>query len=454
MPIARSSRLGLAWVRVRDSLWFVPSLAVVVGVVLATIAVLIPTPQPDSRLARLWLFSGGAEGARGVLAVIAGSLITVTGTIFSVTIVALQLASSQFTPRVLGNFVADRVNQVVLGIFIGTFTYTLLVLRTIHSEADDRVAFVPHVGVTIALLLLLVSIGALIVFIDHAAQSIRASVVLRGEAARTLARLAELFPTRVGAPAGRTPGPAMPRAPRGQHATVVAASSGYLQALHAATLWDDLAGGSPEAPLMVRMELRIGEFAFPGKPIATVWPAECATEQAVRAIRSAFVLGSERTHEQDVEFGLVALSDIAVKALSPGINDPTTALHCIDRLTEILAELGKRCPLDDVRTSADGCIVLLALETSYERAVAIAFDQVRHYGAGNPVVAARLLEALGELGAAAPAAALRAIAAQVESVAQAARRQIDDPHDLARIARAEARARAMQGDGRAPGAVA
>lgn len=436
MSAAGSSPMALGWIRVRDSLWFIPAIAVVAGVVLATVAVLIPTPQPESRIARLWLFSGGAEGARGVLSVIAGSLITVTGTVFSVTIVALQLASSQFTPRVLGSFVADRVNQGVLGIFIGTFTYTLLVLRTIHSAAQDRVAFVPHVGVTLALVLLLVSIGALIAFIDHAAQSIRASVIIQREATRTRARIDELFPSRVGLPAdGRDAPPPVPL-PEGEHAPIVATRSGYLQSLHAAALWR-LDGGDASEPIVIRMEMRVGDFVFQGMVLASVWPARCVDASFEDAVRAAFVLGAERTHEQDAEFGLVALSDIAVRALSPGINDPTTALQCVDRLAELVAELGRRHPPDDVRTGDDGRVLLIARELSYERALGIAFDQVRHYGADNPAVAVRLIEALGQLAAVAPLAALPALEAQVASVQRAARRRIEEPSDLARVEQAE-----------------
>ena len=200
MTNAQSSRSGLAWARVRDSLWFLPSLAVLVGSVLAVVAVEIETPRAESRFAWVWLFGGWAEGARGVLTAIGGSLITVTGTIFSVTIVAVQLASSQFTPRLLHSFVADRVNQAVLSVFIGTFTYTMLVLRTIHSTVGGRETFVPQVGVTLALVLLMVSVAALFVFTNNAAQSIRASVILARETQRTLAQIAELFPEHMGEP--------------------------------------------------------------------------------------------------------------------------------------------------------------------------------------------------------------------------------------------------------------
>ncbi|HYD54278.1 MAG TPA: DUF2254 domain-containing protein, partial [Gemmatimonadaceae bacterium] len=319
------SRLALAWRRVRDSLWFAPSIAVVLGTALAVVAVQIPTPAVESEVARLWLFGGSAEGARGVLGAIASSLITVTGVVFSVTIVALQLASSQFTPRVVGSFVADRVNQMVLGIFIGTFTYSLLVLRTIRSETEQRAAVVPYVAVTIALLLLLVSVAALIVFINHAARSVQASVILHRETHQALQRVRALFPDRVERPAPGEADVTGAGATVGEPGAVVAATaSGYLQAVQADTLWrlEDDDG----EPITIQMAQHIGAFLFPGRPLAYVWPARGMTGRVEDAVREAFVLGPERTPEQDVELGLVKIADIAVRALSPGINDPTTAL--------------------------------------------------------------------------------------------------------------------------------
>ena len=448
MPHDSSSRLALAWMRVRDSLWFVPTLAVLSGAVLAVVAVQVPTPEPESRFARLWLFGGGAEGARGVLSAIAGSLITVTGTIFSITIIALQLASSQFTPRLLRSFVADRVNQGVLGVFIGTFTYTLLVLRTIHSSSDEREGFVPQVGVIIAVVLLLVSIGALIVFIDHAARSIQASVILHNESRRTLAHIDTLFPERVGLPGTAlddTPGDDAMN-PTGAATLVVADTSGYLTAVETESLWS-LSDGATRPPLTVRMELRMGGFAFPGRALASVWPADRVDDTVIQTIREAFVLGMERTPEQDVEFGLVTLSDIALKALSPGINDPTTALHSIDRLTELLGSLATRRLPDRLRSSPDGCVRFVATETPFALAARLAFDQIRHYGAGNPAVASRLLVALTELAMVVPPQARGVLRAQVESVARAAAREIADPSDRAEVDRLALRALAETGEG-------
>ena len=410
----------------------------VAGTVLAMLAVQVPTPRAESRFAWVWLFGGGAEGARGVLTAIAGSLITVTGTVFSVTIVALQLASSQFTPRLLRSFVGDRVNQAVLGVFIGTFTYTLLVLRTIHTSAGGAETFVPQVGVTVAVALLLVSIGALIVFINHAAHSIQASVILHRETERTLAHIRERFPENVGRPAAGDDAESAGES-AAPPALVTAVEAGYLQAVQADPLWRLGAGRSPGA-LTIRMELHVGAFTIPGKPLASVWPADALDERVVRAVREAFVLGPERTPEQDVEYGLVELSDIAVKALSPGINDPTTAMQSIDRLTQVLAALGSRRDRALRRASPDGTVRLLVRDTPFERAAGLAFDQIRHFGADNPAIAKKLLEALADLAGVLPAHARPALQDQAESVARAARRSIHDPVELALVERLAARA--------------
>lgn len=435
MANARSSPLVLAWAKVRDSLWLVPSCAVLIGGTLAFVAVQIPAPDTQSRFVWVWISGSGAEGARGVLSVIAGSLITVTGTVFSVTIVALQLASSQFTPRLLRSFLADRVNQVVLGVFIGTFTYTLLILRTIHSETDVD-AFVPQVGVSVALLLLLLSIAALIVFINHSARSIQASVILHRETERTLGLIRELYPKNVGTRAApsNVAGNIEAATPSGPRATVLAEASGYLEAVHDEGLWR-LAAQQRGERLTIRMELHVGEFAFTNKVIASVWPAEAATDAVVREIRRAFVIGPERTPEQDVEYGIVELSDIGVRALSPGINDPTTAMHCVDRLTQVLAALGSRPPGRVSRSSPDGTVTLLVRETPFERAAGLALDQIRHYGASNPAIVKKLLDAVIDLAPAVKEDNRPVLRAHAEAALAAARRLIADPIAAAEIER-------------------
>ncbi len=431
MARAHQTRAGLAWSSVRDRLWFVPSLAAVGAMALAVGAVAIPTPQTGSAFAQTWLFGASAEGARGVLSAIATSLITVTGVVFSVTIVALQLASSQFTPRVLRSFTADRVNQAVLGVFIGTFTYTLLVLRTIRSTGEDgRAADVPQVAVTLALALLLVSVGALIVFINHMAQSIQEPVILHRESTRTVERLDVLFPEHVGR---RDDGAGTDQeweCPDEPCTAITAAESGYLQSVDGEALWRS---GRQER-LTMRMEVRLGAFAFPGKPLVSVWPAHLGQDpDVVTAVRRAFVLGTERTPEQDLEYGIVAISDVAIKALSPSVNDPTTAMHCIDRLTEVLGALASRRHPDLRRQSPDGRVRLMVQDTPLERALGVAFDQIRHFGANNPAIANKLLAAVIDLCNVVPGEDRHVLAAQASAVLRAARREIDDPGDLAGV---------------------
>ncbi len=434
----RSSKLRSAWNRVRDSLWFLPSVGVVASMVTAIVAVQVPSPSPESPFAIGWIFGGGAEGARGVLSAIAGSLITVTGVVFSVTIVALQLASSQFTPRVLASFMADRVNQSVLAIFISTFTYTLLVLRSIRSEAEEREAVVPQIAVAIALLLLLVSIGALIVFINHSARSIQASVILERETSRTVARVEALFPDTLGRPVPvNRPDCGEADRLRAQLATahgiaVTADGSGYLTALHAGVLWS-ICEHVDNTVITVRMDQHMGAFLFPGMVLATVWPAHAVNAAVVTAVRETFVLEAERTLEQDVEFGLLELADIALRALSPGINDPTTAMHCIDRLGEVLAALGSRPPANPVRRSEDGSVCLLARVTTFDRAIGIAFDQIRYFGAAQPAVALRMLETLSNLSGVVAPVLHAVLMKHSDAVMRQAHRSFEDPMERQRF---------------------
>ena len=431
------SRLLMLWISIRDSLWFIPGLAAFVGVLLATLLVQVPAPAPTGGLTELWLFGGGAEGARGVLTTIAGSLITVTGVVFSVTIVALQLASSQFTPRVLRSFVADRANQIVLGIFIGTFTYTLLVLRTTRSAVEDGESFVPQVAVSVAVALLLISIAALIFFIDHAARSVQASVILHRETRQTLHRLPQLFPEEI---SGEESAPnVQAEIPSGPGAFVPALTSGYLQAISA----DELLHLAAERNLVLRLEAPIGAFVLAGRPLATVWPAEQLDEETCDAVRRLIVLGYERTPEQDIEIGIQAIADIAVRALSPGINDPTTATLCIDRLTEILAARGRRREPDRGRNDRDGRLRIIAPTSSFERAAGLAFDQIRHFGADNPVIAKKLLGSFLELAALVPSSARGILAQHVVAVLLASREQIKSSLDLEAVERLGEQARAV-----------
>lgn len=407
-------RLRMAWITVRDSLWFIPSLFTLAAAALA--AVLIAEEEYQWlpwRITDFWLLGSGADGAQQVLSSIASGLITVTGVVFSVTIVALQLASSQFTPRLLRNFAADRVNQLVLGVFIATFTYSLLVLGVIQHAQPGKEPFVPQLAVVVAVILVLVSIGFLIYFINHAAATMRVSVILDRVTRQTLEQISANSARR-GEQQEDEP-PESVAWDKEQATPVVAAEAGYLTAVDSRPLFQL----GHDRHLIIRMECDVGQFLLPGQMLASVLPAALLDEEVVRTIRQAFVLGSERTPEQDIEFGLIEISDIAVKALSPGINDPTTALHCIDRLGQLLLALAHAHPPPDLRNPS-GRAHFIGRHLNFERALGLAFDQIQHYGISNPTIVKKLLAIMCHLIPLIPHAQRSAIIQQAEALLEAA----------------------------------
>ncbi len=436
-------RLTAFWNEVRDSLWFIPSVFTLgsVGLAILTIQVDVMDVLPTAP-AGVWLFSGTASGARGVLTAIASGFITVTGVVFSITIVALQLASTQFTPRILRNFTADRANQLVLGIFIGTFTYALLVLRVVRGKGDavtakdvERAAesgqsleaFVPHLSVTVAVVLAIVGIGFLIYFIDHAARSVQASVIIDRVTKDALRTLERRLPQRVGESTDLSAEAVTPDA---QGAVIVSHRSGYIQGVDE----DELMKLIHDSGLTLRLDPEIGDYVLPGGALATVWPAGSGSREEVdHGIRTAFVMGHERTNHLDIELGLIELSDIAVKALSPGVNDPTTAILCLDRLAEILLAAGRMEAPHRVRRAHDDSATLILPQVKFDALVETALDEIRHYGVENPRFALEFLTRMGDLGHLLPRNRQTPIARQTAAMLRSARRQITEQADLREV---------------------
>ena len=417
------ARLRSWWYDIENSLWFLPAIVTAAAVVLAFLTVqLDQTLLLDRRAEVRWLFGGGAEGARGVLQAIAGTMITVTALVFSITVVSLQLASSQLSPRVLRTFMGDRGNQTVLGFFIGTFTYALLVLRVVRSPLEDTGGFVPALSVTVAILLALLSVALLIFFVHHATNAMRASVVIDRAAGATRDLIIHLYPGDVGKAAQSDPPVWLATMPR---AEVRAEGSGYLQAINA----DALFAVADHHALTIRPEPLVGGFILPGEPLASVWPEDAVDDEVEEAVREAMVLGLERTLHADVAFGIQQLSDIAIKALSPGINDPTTAMICIDRLSEVLVTLATRGKPAEVRSGDDGSVRVVLQGPPFAHLVGMAFDQIRHYGVSNPVVAEHLLTSLGRIAALIPNGHRRPVVQQACLVVATAQTQIVIPED-------------------------
>ncbi|MDQ2654530.1 MAG: DUF2254 domain-containing protein [Chloroflexota bacterium] len=427
-----AARLHSWWYDIKNSLWFVPALLTLAAIVLALLTVWIDqTLLLEQRAQVGWLFGGGSEGARGVLEAIASTMVTVTALVFSITVVALQLASSQLSPRVLRAFMADRGNQTVLGFFIGTFTYALLVLRAVRSPLEDTGGFVPSLSVTVAIILALLSVALLIFFVHHAANAMRASVVIDRAASATRDLINHLFPEELGEGARSSPPAWLETRPAAQ---VRSEASGYLQVINADSLFDL----AERHALIIRIEPCVGDFILPGESVAAIWPRNVRDDNVTAAIRAALVLGPERTSQADVAFGFQQLSDIAIKALSPGINDPTTAEICIDRLGELFVHLANRGKPDEVRSSEDGSVRVVLQGPPFADLVGQALDPIRHYGAGDPHVAVHMLGVLGRVAALVPAEHCATITMQASRIKATALGRLTLPEDRARVARAAA----------------
>ncbi|CAN5283889.1 DUF2254 domain-containing protein [soil metagenome] len=380
------------WDSLRGTFWFLPLLMVAGAAVLSFITLAIDKTATENglELTMAWTFTRGPEGSRALLATVAGSMITIASVCFSITIVALQQASSQFGPRILHNFMRDRGNQAVLGTFIAGFTYCLLVLRTVNGTEGNR--FVPHLSVTVGLLLALAGVAVLIYFIHHASSSIQAEHVIAGVSRDLDDALDRLFPSKLGGEPKRRE--EMPAEFGNPSVPVPAGESGYLQAVNV----DWLMGIAVKHDLTLKLENRPGEFVIRGNPLANGWPAERMTDEAVSALRNAFYLGNRRTLFQDVEFAIDQLVEIALRALSPGINDPFTALACVDRLGAALATVaGKEIP-SAYRYDEEGRLRVVAEGVTPAGIVDAAFHQLRQASRNNAAVTIRLLETIALLG--------------------------------------------------------
>jgi len=423
------NKLKLLWSNLRSSLWFLPSLIVAASVLLAVALIETDSSGSDRWLAQ-WprLFGAGAAGARGMLSTIAGSMMSVVGVTFSMTLVALAMASSQYTSRILRNFMSSRLTQAVLGIFAGIFTYCLIVLRTIRG--GDEGAFVPSLAVFFGFVLAVGGVGVLIFFIHHVASSIQASSIIASVAHETIQAIDQLFPTHLGHGPGDTeddltPDPLIERKWR----AVPARESGYIQSVDNTALLRL----AREQKTVVRMDYGIGEFVVENTALVSVALENPPSPEMIAALQATFGISRHRTVEQDAAFGIRQLVDVTLKALSPGINDTTTAVTCVDYLTTILARLAPQQIPASLRYE-DGELRVIAIGPSFQSLLSDAFDQIRESAKGNVAVMLRMLAALQTIASLTASPCRRkTLREQVECIAELAERTIESPHDRARF---------------------
>jgi uncharacterized membrane protein len=418
-----------AWRReaLRTTLWVVPASMVVLATLLFMLTYHLDSAVAGGSLtAPGWAIGGDQAAARDVLIGVAAAVITVAGVVFSITILALQLASQQFGPRMLRNFIRDIGIQASLGAFVATFVYSILTLGSVAHQAPG---FVPHISVTVALLLTLGDLVVLIYFIHHVATSIQLTSVVAGIARDFRDTLDDL---QRGAARARSTAAehgselSDPSAePTSGWADIPAHTSGFLQAVG----HDHLVRIATSLDATVRLLHRPGHFVVEGQPVAIVWPIEAA-DGVSRALDRTHIVGSTRTLTQDLGFTVDQLVEIAIRALSPAVNDTFTALNCIDWLGDCLCRAARRPLPDGVYRDAGGTVRLIDPTVTFEQLVRASSDKIRLAGRGMPSVFVRQLENLQKIafafGGQTPPEPL---VVQAEMILRASEESITEPSD-------------------------
>ncbi len=376
------------WTRLWSRFWALP-----LAIVLAALLTGALLPLVDARLAHYvpYVFQGGPDGARSMLGTIASAMISVTGLVFSITMVVLQLASSQFTPRVLGGFLDSRITQSTLGVFTASFIFALTVLRSVRGDTQERGEFVPQLSVSVAFLLVLASVGYLLAFIHHITVSIQVSQVISGIGDRTMALIEEIYPDF--AAGGYPLGPTWSPTPDAASVCIDALGHGHVVHFD----YDVLLACARELDAVVVTEVSVGGFVPGDMPVVRVWGTDSLPERTAARLRRAIGLSSERTMRQDVVFGFRQLVDIAERALSPGINDPTTAVQVIDELHRMLRILVGRATPSPYIADGDGVVRVVHRPASVEYLLTLAVEEIAHYGETSLQVPRRLFAMVDDL---------------------------------------------------------
>ena len=381
---------------IRTRLWPVPTMAIAVAIVAGLLL-----PELDQMLdgampaeVSRWIFGGGPAAARDLLAAIAGSVMTVTSLTFSLTLVTLQLASSQFSPRLLRTFARDRFVQRTLGLFVATFAYALTVLRTVRDSDNGGTVFVPQISVTVGFLLAVISVITLVLFLGHLVRLIRVETLLGSVLSEALHN-AEASLEQMDESSQRRSVPSPPH----DAVPVAGSGTGFLTGVDA----QPVVGAAADAGAVVVLNRKPGDWVVKGTPVALVWAAgggrlDDDDFSAVRdCVTEAVRVGDERTPVQDIGYAVRQLTDVVVKALSPGINDPTTAVHGIGHLSALLCRLADRRLGPSVYCDDDDVVRVVVEGPHLAELLDEAVTQPRHYGAEDAAVLAALTRLLRDL---------------------------------------------------------
>lgn len=407
--------------KLRISLWIVPASMATVAAALGYGLVAAERHTFVGETVPSWLKAGSADGVSQLLATVAGSMITVAGVTFSITVVGLSLASQQFGPRILRNFMSDRNSQVILGCFVSTFLYCIVVLRGVRDT--DDLEFVPHYAVAGAILLTLTSIGFLIWFFHHFASSIVVE--------RVLAHVGREFQWSIDRayPAGGAE-VAPPREDPFRTATlIVSKDDGYVLGVD----FDELLEVTSNQDLALEILANPGTFMFPGRPLARVGGTPRLSEETADRIREAFPLGTHRTPTQDVDFAISQLVEVGLRALSPSLNDPNTAIATIDRLSAGLVHRAHKSETPPWRGDDQARARILTHPLPWDECVALSFLRLLHAGRDIPVVPIHMLTSIGAMLRIVPESRREALVRMAVEVRNQAIERISSPIERTRI---------------------
>ena len=419
------TRRRVLWDHLRGALWVMPAVSVmfflVAGAALSHVSI-----SDDSPL-RWLVFQGTPEDARQMLIVVSSTMITVTGVVFALTIIALQIASGQYSPRLLRNFMRDRGTQFVLSVFVGAFAYSMAGLHTVGVQNPEQAAFMPRLAVSGSLGLALASLGVLIYFIHHLSSSIQIDTIMSMIVRETLEVIDNLYPDRLGheEPEDRCPDP-----PTGA-VTLLSDQSGYIQDVEP----EALVQAAARQDVVIRLIRMVGDHVIAGTPVAWAWhrSADHAPPEAVlrEAIRNSIQVGFERTMLQDVPFGIRRLVDIGNRALSAAINDPYTATQALHHLAVVLCVLSRRRLGDRLYHDEHDTVRVTIPFPTFADYLRLGTEQIRRFGAKEPAVARGLVRLLKNVGSSTTSKDRRAAAAKnIRLVLEDATREATQPADL------------------------
>lgn len=422
----------------RESYWFIPTIMAIGAVLLAGGMIALETYQGSAWMDDFsWLHASRPSGARQLLSAIGGSMITVAGTVFSVTIAAVVYASGQYGPRLLSNFMSDRGNQVTLGTFIATFLYCLIVLRTVRSpEESGGIGFVPNMAVLVAVLLAICSISVLIFFIHHVPSKLHINSVIDGIGSRLIEAIGHRFPHSIGEArpecGHQAEKSSVPRAfqddANPEEASdcllIAALRTGYIQTVDA----DAIRAQASASDLVLRLRYQPGDFVHAGRALVEAVPPARCDEATAKAIARAYAVGARRTAIQDLRFPIDELVEIGARALSPGVNDPFTAITCLDWLGAALSDLVSRQLPSHQRAGEDGALRVIAHPETFASLMDRSLGALVHYASADVAVSLRFTQVLGEvaLSCASPER-LRCVCGHANTLAALAREKLSSP---------------------------